>query len=124
MIEKRTFFKFCSETSLHGWRYLNVGEMSLPWKMIWLIFLLVVSFVSVYVIVVNTQQHLVSISSMISAKLLRTQILKVQKKTDSLTVFYALLGSECVKAVCRTLMKLTTESNNNYDNFVNHGLAE
>ncbi len=35
------------------------------------------------------------------------QIPKVQKKTDNLTVFFTLLGSTCIKAVCRTLMKLT-----------------
>jgi len=29
------------------------------------------------------------------------------KKTDNLTVFFMLLGSTCIKTVCRTLMKLT-----------------
>ncbi len=32
---------------------------------------------------------------------------KVQKDTDDLTVIFALLGSECVKAVRRMLLKLT-----------------
>jgi hypothetical protein len=32
---------------------------------------------------------------------------KSAKKADNLTVFFALLGSACVKAACKTLMKLT-----------------
>jgi len=32
------------------------------------------------------------------------------KKTDNLTVFFVLLGSERVKAACRMLMKLTPYS--------------
>jgi len=30
---------------------------------------------------------------------------KSAKKTDSLTVFFALLGSVCIKALCKMLMK-------------------
>jgi hypothetical protein len=32
----------------------------------------------------------------------------VQKDTDDVTVFFALLGSSDTKAACKTLMKLTT----------------
>jgi len=35
------------------------------------------------------------------------QIPKAQKKTDSLTLFFALLGSARVKAARKTLVKLT-----------------
>jgi len=35
---------------------------------------------------------------------------KSAKKTDNLTVFFALLGFAGVKAGCRTLMKLTLDS--------------
>ncbi len=43
------------------------------------------------------------------------------KKTDDLTVFFALQGSACAKAACRTMMKLTPGSApngaNTYKNF-------
>jgi len=39
-------------------------------------------------------------------QLLRAQIRNL-KKTDNLTVFFALLGSAPLKAACKTLMKLT-----------------
>jgi len=42
-------------------------------------------------------------------QLLHAQIPKVQQKTDSLTVFFALLESAHIKASCKTLMKLTPE---------------
>jgi len=48
-----------------------------------------------------------SISSTFYAKLLCTQIPKVQKKTNGLTVFFALLGSGHVKAACKMLVKST-----------------
>jgi len=35
---------------------------------------------------------------------------KSTKKTDNLTVFFALLWSECVKDACRALMRLTAKS--------------
>jgi len=34
---------------------------------------------------------------------------KSAKKTDSLTVFFCVLGSSLVKAACKTLMKLTPD---------------
>ncbi len=42
-----------------------------------------------------------SISPMFYDQLLRPKIPKAQKDTDDLTVFFALLGSACVKAVRR-----------------------
>jgi len=32
-----------------------------------------------------------------------------EKKTNTLTVFFALSGSECVKAACKMMMKSTPE---------------
>jgi hypothetical protein len=55
-MEKCGFSKFCEETSLPGWSYLNY-EMSKLWKLLWIIFLCIVVVVSVYVLVVNTQQY-------------------------------------------------------------------
>jgi len=52
-------------------------------------------------------RHQGSISSTFYAKLLLPQIPNVQKKSDSLTVFFALLGSAGIKAVQKTMMKLT-----------------
>jgi len=40
-------------------------------------------------------------------QLLHAKIPKVQKKRVKLSVFFALSGSECAKAACKTLMKLT-----------------
>jgi len=40
-------------------------------------------------------------------QLLFAQVPKAQKKTDSLTIFFAFLGSACVKASHKTLIKLT-----------------
>jgi len=40
-------------------------------------------------------------------QLLHEKILKAQKDTDDLTGIFMFLGSTCVKAVCKTLMKLT-----------------
>jgi len=53
-----------------------------------------------------------SISSLVYEQLLRAQIPKVQKKTDNLIAFFALLGSEHVKAARRRLVKSTTGSIN------------
>jgi len=61
--------------------------------------------------VANLSNHLGSISPMFYEQLLRTQIPKVQKKTDNLPVFFALSGSVWVKAAFRTSMKLTTGLN-------------
>jgi hypothetical protein len=55
-MEKSGFSKFCEETSLPGWPYLNY-EMSKLWKLLWIIFLCIVVVVSVYVLVANTQQY-------------------------------------------------------------------
>jgi len=49
----------------------------------------------------------VSISSTFYVQLLRTQIPKVQKDTDDLTVFFTLLGFMSKKAARKTLVKLT-----------------
>jgi len=53
--------------------------------------------------------HLGSISSTFYSKLLCEQILKAQKKTHNLTVFFAPLESVHVKAACKTLVKLTPD---------------
>ncbi len=50
-----------------------------------------------------------SISSTFYVQLLRLQIPKALKDTYDLTVFFTLLGSTSVKAVRRTLMKLTPD---------------
>jgi len=58
----------------------------------------------------SVAQHvrlLVSISSTFYEQHLRVQISKAQKKTDSLTVFFALLESARVKASPKMLVKLT-----------------
>jgi hypothetical protein len=44
---------------------------------------------------------------MFYVQLLRSQILKAQKDTYDISVFFTLLRSTSVKAVCKTLMKLT-----------------
>jgi len=44
---------------------------------------------------------------MFHKQLLRIQIPKRKKKTDSLTIFFALSVSELVKAACKMLIKLT-----------------
>ncbi len=63
--------------------------------------------------------NLGSISSMFYEQLLHLQIRKAQK-TNSLTVFLALLGSACVKAVHRRLMKLTPVAYKSLVNFQLH----
>jgi hypothetical protein len=50
------FHKFCLETGLHGWSYL-IRDMSKPWKIVWFIFLLMVCFISLYVLFINTLQY-------------------------------------------------------------------
>ena len=44
----------------------------------------------------------------IGGKVLLAQIPKAQKNTVKLSVFFALLGSTCLKAACKMLVKLTT----------------
>jgi hypothetical protein len=51
------FSKFCNETSLPGWSYLN-HEMSQIWKVLWIIFLIIIVILSGYVLVVSTLQYL------------------------------------------------------------------
>jgi len=53
-----------------------------------------------------------SISSMFYVLLLCSQIPKAPNDTADLTVFFAHLGSACVKAVRRTLMKSTQKDRN------------
>jgi len=57
----------------------------------------------------NITRDYVSISSIFYAKLLRTEIPKVQKRltADSLTEFMALLGSASLKAARKMLVILT-----------------
>ncbi len=51
------FSKFCNETSLHGLPYL-IKEMSIPWKIIWILFMLAICSISTYIIIINAKQHL------------------------------------------------------------------
>jgi len=48
---------------------------------------------------------------MLLEQLLQAKILKVQKNTGKLSVFFALLGSAGVKAALKMLMKLTPGPN-------------
>ncbi len=48
--QDNVFHKFCSETSLPGWPYLN-REMSQVWRLIWVSFLLTACATSVYALV-------------------------------------------------------------------------
>jgi hypothetical protein len=50
------FSKFCEETSLPGWSYLN-HEMSKVWKILWILFLFFLTLLSVFVVLVNIQQY-------------------------------------------------------------------
>jgi hypothetical protein len=49
-LKANAFCKFCGETSLPGWAYLN-HEMSKPWKVLWIIFLIAVCGISINVLV-------------------------------------------------------------------------
>jgi hypothetical protein len=55
------------------------------------------------------------ISPTFYSELLCGQIPKVQKETDDLTVIFALLGFECVKASSKLLVKLTPAGNREKD---------
>ncbi len=59
----------------------------------------------------------------------RLQIPKAQKKTDSLTVFFALMESARVKAACKTVERLTAgrcpkRAGHNVDWTLHHGEAD
>jgi hypothetical protein len=54
----------------------------------------------------HVTRHLGSIHQCFTSNFYTRADPKSAKKTDNLTVFFALLGSALVKAVCRTLMKL------------------
>jgi hypothetical protein len=51
------FSKFCQETSLPGWSYLN-SDISKVWKLLWIFFLCSAICHSAYVVYVNTQQYI------------------------------------------------------------------
>jgi len=51
--------------------------------------------------------HQVTISSTFHKQLLCVRIPKAQKNTGNLSVFFTLLGSACVKAACKMLVKST-----------------
>jgi hypothetical protein len=55
--KKIGFSKFCEETSLPGWSYLN-HDMSKFWKVLWIVFLCLIIAISVYVIVENTRTYI------------------------------------------------------------------
>jgi hypothetical protein len=56
-LKNEGFSKFCNETSLPGWAYLK-REMSHLWKVLWIIFLIIIVILSGFVLVINTQQYL------------------------------------------------------------------
>jgi hypothetical protein len=49
-VKNNAFCKFCKETSLPGWAYLN-REMNKLWKMVWIVFLIAICGASIYVLV-------------------------------------------------------------------------
>jgi hypothetical protein len=55
--KKKGFSKFCAESSLHGWSYLN-HEMNQFWKILWILFLFLIVIMSVVVVVENVQKYL------------------------------------------------------------------
>jgi len=57
----------------------------------------------------ETYRYLGSILSTFYVQLLRMQIPKALKDTAELTVFFTLLGSTSLKAVCKMLVKLTPD---------------
>jgi hypothetical protein len=56
-LEMKEFSKFCEETSLHGWSYLN-HKMTKIWKIIWMFFILLIIGTSTYVIEINIKSYL------------------------------------------------------------------
>ena len=55
--DKKGFSKFCEETSLPGWSYLNF-DICKFWKLLWIIFLCLAVCLSVLVVIVNVQQYI------------------------------------------------------------------
>ena len=53
---KSNFAKFCKDTSLHGWSYLNHSKMPKVWKFFWSTFLMIIVLLSVFFFVINTNQ--------------------------------------------------------------------
>ncbi len=53
--KENVFHKFCGETSLPGWPYLN-RKMSKVWRVIWIIFLIATCAISIYVLVITTMK--------------------------------------------------------------------
>ena len=53
---KSNFAKFCKDTSLHGWSYLNHSKMPKVWKFFWSTFLIIIVLLSVFFFVINTNQ--------------------------------------------------------------------
>jgi hypothetical protein len=56
-LKNEGFSKFCNETSLPGWAYLQ-REMSHLWNVLWIIFLIIIVILSGFVLVVSTRQYL------------------------------------------------------------------
>ena len=52
-LTENVFHKFCGETSLPGWPYLN-RKMSKVLRVIWIIFLIATCGISIYVLVITT----------------------------------------------------------------------
>jgi hypothetical protein len=55
--DMQQFLKFCDETSLHGWSYLN-HKMNKVWKIIWILFIFLIIGTSIYVIEINIKSYL------------------------------------------------------------------
>jgi hypothetical protein len=55
--EMKSFSKFCNETSLHGWAYLNYN-MNKIWKITWILFIFLIIGTSVLVIEMNIRNYL------------------------------------------------------------------
>ncbi len=49
------FRKFCMETSLHGWAYINREPVGIR-KIVWLLFLTAVSVLSIFSVFKNSEQ--------------------------------------------------------------------
>ncbi len=56
-LKNEGFSKFCNETSLPGWAYLN-REMSHLWKVLWIVFLIIIVILSGFVLVISNRQYL------------------------------------------------------------------
>ena len=51
-LTENVFYKFCCETSLPGWPYLN-RQMSKVWKVIWIFFLIATCGISIHFLVIT-----------------------------------------------------------------------